>query len=157
MFFPDGFQMPGGIVHFPHKILLAAQSAPGDGVLTGGVHHKADARHFVQQGVRIVFQLIVQLVPVEGDHLVEVDFLAAGQGADLAAVLRALRAGEDGSAELRARCKGRLLVHGVAPAQPGVAGNGQPGQRFQQADGPVPPFLLQGFLIQFPVRRQGDG
>ena len=51
----------------------------GSGILTVRLRHKADAVHFIQQGVRVVGQFVLQLVPVEGEHLVEVDLLAARQ------------------------------------------------------------------------------
>ena len=148
--------MIGGIVHLTVKIIIG-KGATSDGILAVRLHHKADALHLVQQGVRVVGQLILQLVPVEGDHLIEVDLLAAGQGADLAALLRPLRAGQDGGAQLRIRCKRLLIVHGVAPAQPGIAGNGQTGQGFQQTNGPVPPIVFHVLLLQLPALGQGDG
>ena len=102
-------------------------------------------------------QLIFQFIPVERDHLIEVDLLAAGQGADLAALLRPLGAGENSGAQLCILCKVLLMVHGMAEAQPGVAGNGQAGQGFQQTDGPVPPLVSHVLLLQLPVLGQGDG
>ncbi len=95
--------------------------------------------------------LIFQFIPVEGDHLIEVDLLAARQDADLAAIFGILGAGQNGSAQLCVLCKVLLIVHGMAEAQPGIAGNGQAGQGFQQADGPVPPLILQILMLQLPV------
>ena len=103
-----------------------------------------------------MLHFIVQFIPVEGDHLIEVDLLAARQGADLAALLCTLGAGENGGTQLRIFRKVFLIVHGMTEAQPGVAGNGQAGQNLQQADGPVPLFVFHGLLIQLPVRRQRD-
>ena len=152
----NALDMIGGIVHFTVKIIIG-KGATSDSILTIRLHHKADAVHFVQQGVRVMGQLILQLIPVEGDHLIEVDLLAAGQDADLAALLRPLGAGENGGAQLCVFCKVLLMVHGMAEAQPDVAGNGQAGQGFQQADGPVPPLVSHVLLLQLPVLGQGDG
>ena len=45
----------------------------------------------------------------------------------------------------------------MTEAQPGIAGNGQAGQGFQQTNGPVPSLILQVLMLQFPVPRQRDG
>ena len=156
MLLPDGLQMPGSIVHIAYGVPVRKGTA-GSGILTVRLRHKADAVHFIQQGVRVVGQFVLQLVPVEGEHLVEVDLLAARQGADLAAVLRPLGGRENGGAQLRVLCKVLLIVHGMAETQPSIAGNGQSGLGFQQADGPVPPLILQILMLQLPVPRQRDG
>ncbi len=153
--FLNALKVIGSIVHLTVKIIIG-KGATGDSILAGGVHHKADPRHLVQQGVCVMVQLIFQSHPVERNHLIEVDLLAARQGADLAAILGTLGTGQNGGAQLRVLCKMLLIVHGMAEAQPGIAGNGKAGQDFQQANGPVPPLILHGFLIQLPVRRQGD-
>ena len=155
--FLNGFQVPGGIVHITGELLLCKRSS-GDGILAGGIDHKTDACHLFQQSVRIMLQFILQFVPIERNYLIEVDLLAAGQSADLASVPdNILRAHQKCAAERRVLRKRRLLVHRVTKAQPGIAGNGQAGEHLQKANGPVPPLILQGFLIQFPVLRQGDG
>ena len=148
--------MIGGIVHLTVKIIIG-KGAAGDGILSVGLHHKADALHLVQQSICVVGQFVLHLIPIEGDYLVEVDLLATRQDADLAALLRPLGAGENGGAQLCILCKVLLMVHGMAEAQPGVAGNGQAGQGFQQADGPVPPLVSHVLLLQLPVLGQGDG
>ena len=148
--------MIGSIVHLTVKIIIG-KGATGDCILAGGVHHKADPRHLVQQSVYIMFQFIVQLVLIKRNDLIEVDLLAARQGADLAALLCTLGAGENGGTQLRIFRKVLLVIHGMSKAQPGIAGNGKAGQGFQQADGPVPLFVFHGLLIQLPVRRQGNG
>ena len=102
-------------------------------------------------------QLIFQFIPVERNHLIEVDLLATRQDADLAAIFGILGTSQNGGAQLCVLCKILLIVHGMAEAQPGIAGNGKAGQGFQQADGPVPLFVFHGLLIQLPVRRQGNG
>ena len=105
-----------------------------------------------------MLQFILQFVPIERNYLIEVDLLAAGQSADLASVPdNILRAHQKCAAEHRVLRKRRLLVHCVAKAQPGIAGNGQAGQHLQETNRPVPPLILQGFLIQFPIRWQSDG
>ena len=152
----NALKVIGSVVHLAVKIIIG-KSATGDSILTGGGYDKADAVHFVQQGICIMLHFIVQFIPIEGDHLIEVDLLAARQGADLAAVLRTLGAGQNGGAQLRVFCKVLLIVHGMTEAQPGITGNGQTSQGFQQADGPVPLFVFHGLLIQLPVRRQGNG
>ena len=152
----NALDMIGGIVHLTVKIIIG-KGATGDCILAGGVHHKADPRHLVQQSVYIMFQFIVQLVLIKRNDLIEVDLLAARQGADLAALLCTLGAGENGGTQLRIFRKVLLVIHGMSKAQPSVAGNGKAGQGFQQADGPVPLFVFHGLLIQLPVRRQGNG
>ena len=152
----NALDMIGGIVHLTVKIIIG-KGAASDSILTVGLHHKADAVHFIQQSVCVMGHLIFQFIPIEGDHLIEVDLLAARQDTDLAALLRPLGAGENGGAQLRVLRKGLLIVHSMTEAQPGVAGNRQAGQNLQQADGPVPRFVFHGLLIQLPVRRQGDG
>ena len=147
--------MIGSIVHLTVKIIIG-KGATGDCILAGGVHHKADPRHLVQQSVYIMFQFIVQLVLIKRNDLIEVDLLAARQGADLAALLCTLGAGENGGTQLRIFRKVLLVIHGMSKAQPSIAGNGKAGQGFQQADGPVPLFVFHGLLIQLPVRRQRD-
>ena len=104
-----------------------------------------------------MLHLILHLIMIERDHLIEVDLLAARQSADFAAFLHALGTGQNSGGELRVLCKRRLLVHCVAKAQPGIVGNGQASQHFQETNRPVPPLILQGFLIQFPIRWQSDG
>ena len=155
---PDGLQVPVSAIHFHHAAVLhAAKFAHSHGVGTGIVSHKTNAVHFVEQGICAMLYFIFQFIPVEGDHLIEVDLLAAGQDADLAAIFGVLWACQNGSAQLCALCKVLLMVHGVAKAQPGIAGNGQAGQGFQQADGPVPPLIFQVLMLQFPVSRQSNG
>ena len=61
----NALDMIGGIVHFTVKIIIG-KGATSDSILTIRLHHKADAVHFVQQGVRVMGQLILQLIPVEG-------------------------------------------------------------------------------------------
>lgn len=51
--------------------------------------------------------------------------------------------------ELRVLCKRRLLVHCVAKAQPGIVGNGQASQHFQETNRPVPPLILQDSSSSF--------
>ena len=159
-FFLNGFQVPISIVHF-HQIvvliILTSNGASGDSILAGGVHGEADTRHLVQQSVCIMLHFILQLVPVEGNHLIEVDLLAARQDAELAAILRTLGASQNNGTQLCVLRKGFLIIHGVTEAQPGIAGNGQASQNFQQANGPVPPLILHRFFVQLPAFRQGDG
>ena len=152
----NALDMIGSIVHLTVKIIIG-KGATGDCILAGGVHHKADPRHLVQQSVYIMFQFIVQLVLIKRNDLIEVDLLAARQSADLAAIFGILGTSQNGGAQLCVLCKILLIVHGMAEAQPGIAGNGKAGQGFQQADGPVPLFVFHGLLIQLPVRRQGNG
>ena len=152
----NALDMIGSIVHLTVKIIIG-KGATGDSILTIRLHHKADAVHFAQQGVRVMGQLIFQFIPVERNHLIEVDLLAARQSADLAAIFGILGTSQNGGAQLCVLCKILLIVHGMAEAQPGIAGNGKAGQGFQQADGPVPLFVFHGLLIQLPVRRQGNG
>ena len=148
--------MIGSVVHLTVKIIIG-KGATGDRILASGVYNKTDPPHLVQQGVYIMFQFIVQLVLIKRNDLIEVDLLAARQGADLAALLCTLGAGENGGTQLRIFRKVLLVIHGMSKAQPGIAGNGKAGQGFQQADGPVPLFVFHGLLIQLPVRRQGNG
>ena len=154
--FLNGFQVPGGIVHIAGEFLIRKCSS-GDGILAGGIDHKTDACHLFKQSIRVMLHLILHLIPIERDHLIEVDLLAARQSAEFAAFLHALETGQNSGAEFRILCKRRLLVHCVAKAQPGIAGNGQAGQHFQETNRPVPPLILQGFLIQFPIRWQSNG
>ena len=155
--FPNGFQVPGGIVHIAGELLLCKRSS-GNGILAGGIDHKTDACHLFQQSVRVMFQFILQFVPIERNYLIEVDLLTTGQNADLAAFPdNILWAHQKCAAECRVLRKRRLLVHCVTKTQPGILRNGQAGQHFQEANGPVPPLILQGFLIQFPILRQSDG
>ena len=151
----NALKVIGGVVHLAAKIIVR-KGASGDGILAIRLHHKADAVHFVQQSIRFMGHLIFQFIPVEGDHLIEVDLLAARQDADLAAIFSVLGTGQNGGAQLCIFCKVIPIVHGMAEAQPGITGNGQAGQHFQQADGPVPLFVFHGLLIQLPARRQGD-
>ena len=102
-------------------------------------------------------QLVFQFIPVERDHLIEVDLLATGQDTDLAAIFGILGTGQNGSAQLCILCKVLFIVHGMAEAQPSIAGNGQAGQGFQQTNGPVPPLIFQILTLQLPVPRQRDG
>ena len=152
----NALKVIGSVVHLTVKIIIG-KGATGDSILAIRLHHKADAVHFAQQGVRVMGQLIFQFIPVERNHLIEVDLLATRQGADLAALLCTLGAGENGGTQLRIFRKVLLVIHGMSKAQPGIAGNGKAGQGFQQADGPVPLFVFHGLLIQLPVRRQGNG
>ena len=152
----NALKVIGSVVHLTVKIIIG-KGATGDRILTSGVYNKTDPPHLVQQSVYIMFQFIVQLVLIKRNDLIEVDLLAARQSADLAAVLRTLGAGQNGGAQLRVFCKVLLIVHGMTEAQPGITGNGQTSQGFQQADGPVPLFVFHGLLIQLPVRRQGNG
>ena len=152
----NALKVIGSVVHLTVKIIIG-KGATGDSILTIRLHHKADAVHFAQQGVRVMGQLIFQFIPVERNHLIEVDLLATRQDADLAAIFGILGTSQNGGAQLCVLCKILLIVHGMAEAQPGIAGNGKAGQGFQQADGPVPLFVFHGLLIQLPVRRQGNG
>ena len=120
----NALDMIGSVVHLTVKIIIG-KGATGDRILAGGVHHKADPRHLVQQSVYIMFQFIVQLVLIKRNDLIEVDLLAARQGADLAALLCTLGAGENGGTQLRIFRKVLLVIHGMSKAQPGIAGNGQ--------------------------------
>ena len=104
-----------------------------------------------------MLHLIFQFLSVEGNHLIEVDLLATRQDADLAAIFGVLGTSQHGGAQLCALCEVLLIVHGMAEAQPGIAGNGQAGQGFQQADRPVPPLILQILMFQLPVPRQRNG
>ena len=80
--------------------------------------YKVRLRQFFQQGLRIVFHLILQLLPVQGDDLVEVDLLSAGKMTEKAFLPDILRLSQDRAAELCVLCKGPLIVCGVTPAQP---------------------------------------
>ena len=155
----DTLQVIGGIVHadaFIH-ILHIAKSSSGNSVLAGGVYDKTDTRHLVPQSVFIMRQFIVQFILVKRNDLIKVNLLAARQGADRAAFLCILGFNQDSSTQFGVFCKGFTVLHGMSVAQPAVTVDGQAGQGFQQTDGPVPLFVLHGFLIQLPVRRQGDG
>ena len=155
--FLNGFQVPCGIVHIAGEFFLCKRSS-GDGILAGGIDHKTDACHLFKQGVRIMLHLILHLIMIERDHLIEVDLLAARQSADFTSVPdNILRTYQKCGAEFRILCKRRLLIHCVAKAQPGIVGNRQACQHFQETNRPVPPLILQGFLIQFPIRWQSDG
>ena len=147
--------MIGSIVHLTVKIIIG-KGATGDSILTIRLHHKADAVHFAQQGVRVMGQLIFQFIPVERNHLIEVDLLAARQSADLAAILRTLGTDQGSSTQFGVVCKWFPVLHCMTMSQPTVTVDGQTGQGFQQADGPVPLFVFHGLLIQLPVRRQRD-
>ena len=151
----NALKVIGSVVHLTVKIIIG-KGATGDSILTIRLHHKADAVHFAQQGVCVMGQLIFQFIPVERNHLIEVDLLATRQDADLAAIFGILGTSQNGGAQLCVLCKILLIVHGMAEAQPGIAGNGKAGQGFQQANGPVPPLILHRFLNQLPVRRQRD-
>ena len=87
--FLDALDVIGSIVHLTVKIIIG-KGATSDSILAGGVYYKTDPPHFVQQSVCIMFQFIVQLVLIKRNDLIEVDLLAARQGADLAAILRIL-------------------------------------------------------------------
>ena len=78
----------------------------GDGILTGGIHCKTDACHLFQQSICVMLQFIFQFIPIERDHLIKADLLAARQNADLAAFLHALETGQNSGAELRVLRKG---------------------------------------------------
>ena len=103
--------MPCGIVHIAGEFFLCKRSS-GDGILAGGINHKTDACHFFKQSVRIMLHLILHLIPIERDHLIEVDLLAARQSADFASVPdNILRTYQKCGAEFRILCKRRLLIH----------------------------------------------
>ena len=152
----NALDMIGSIVHLTVKIIIG-KGATGDCILAGGVHHKADPRHLVQQSVYIMFQFIVQLVLIKRNDLIEVDLLAARQSADLAAILRTLGTDQGSSTQFGVVCKWFPVFHCMTMPQPAVTVDGQTSQGFQQADGPVPLFVFHGLLIQLPVRRQGNG
>ncbi len=78
-------------------------------ILTIRLHHKADAVHFAQQGVRVMGQLIFQFIPVERNHLIEVDLLAARQSADLAAIFGILGTSQNGGARFVSFAKSSSL------------------------------------------------
>ena len=61
----NALDMIGGIVHLTVKIIIG-KGATSDSILTVRLHHKADAVHFVQQGIRVMGQFIFQFIPVEG-------------------------------------------------------------------------------------------
>lgn len=96
-----------------------------------------------------MLHLIFHLIMIERDHLIEVDLLAARQSANFAAFFHSLETGQNSGAELRVLCKRRLLVHRVAKAQPGIVGNGQAGQYFQEANRPVPPLIFRDSSSSF--------
>ena len=120
----NALKVIGSVVHLTVKIIIG-KGATGDRILTSGVYNKTDPPHLVQQSVYIMFQFIVQLVLIKRNDLIEVDLLAARQGADLAALLCTLGAGENGGTQLRIFRKVLLVIHGMSKAQPSVAGNGQ--------------------------------
>ena len=103
-----------------------------------------------------MFQFIVQLVLIKRNDLIEVDLLAARQSADLAAILRTLGTDQGSSTQFGVVCKWFPVLHCMTMPQPAVTVDGQTGQGFQQADGPVPLFVFHGLLIQLPVRKQRD-
>ena len=153
--FLDALDVIGSIVHLTVKIIIG-KGATSDSILAGGVYYKTDPPHFVQQSVCIMFQFIVQLVLIKRNDLIEVDLLAARQGADLAAILRILGTDQGSSTQFGVVCKWFPVLHCMTMSQPTVTVDGQTGQGFQQADGPVPLFVFHGLLIQLPVRRQRD-
>ena len=109
----------------------------------------------VQQLLSVVGQLELHLLKGEGDHLVEVHLVPAGEGAAHRLVVEALGLGEHQAAQSGVVREGGVVGvgHGVAPAQPAVLVDGQAGQNLQPADGPVP---LLAFLADFPIGGQGD-
>ena len=104
----NALKVIGSVVHLTVKIIIG-KGATGDSILTIRLHHKADAVHFAQQGVRVMGQLIFQFIPVERNHLIEVDLLATRQDADLAALLCTLGAGENGGTRFVFSAKFSLL------------------------------------------------
>ena len=73
--------------------------------------YKVRLRKLFQQGLRIVFHLILQLLPVQGDDLVEVDLLSAGKMAEKALLLDILRLCQDRATELCVLRKGPCLLY----------------------------------------------
>ena len=100
-------------------------------------------------------QLELHLLEGEGDHLVEVHLVPAGEGTAHRVLVEALGLGEHQAAQPGVVGEGGVVRvgNGVPPAQPAVLVDGQPGQDFQPADGPVP--LLPRFG-DLPVGGQGD-
>ena len=130
----NALDMIGSIVHLTVKIIIG-KGATGDCILAGGVHHKADPRHLVQQSVYIMFQFIVQLVLIKRNDLIEVDLLAARQSADLAAILRTLGTDQGSSTQFGVVCKWFPVFHGMTMPQPAVTVDGQTSQNFSRRMG----------------------
>ena len=159
LFLPKGGQVPNAVVHLQNVagcVLCAAKDALGDGVRAVRPRHKADCRHLFQQSLRAVFQRILQLIPIEGENLIKMDVLAAGQGADCAARRCAEWFCQQRCTKPGVGCKGLLMVDDPAPAQPCAAG-GKAGQVFQQLNRPVPPVVLAVPRGMFPGCGQRKG
>ena len=151
----NALEVIGSVIHLTIKIIIG-KGAPGDSILTGGVCDKTDPPHLVQQSVYIMFQFIVQFIRIKRNDLIEVDLLAARQGADLAAIFRILGTDQGSSTQFGVVCKWFPVLHCMTMPQPTVTVDGQTSQGFQQTNGPVPLFVFHGLLIQLPVRRQRD-
>ena len=151
----NALEVIGSVIHLTIKIIIG-KGAPGDSILTGGVYDKTDPPHLVHQSVYIMFQFIVQFIRIKRNDLIEVDLLAARQGADLAAIFRILGTDQGSSTQFGVVCKWFPVLHCMTMPQPTVTVDGQTSQGFQQTNGPVPLFVFHGLLIQLPVRRQRD-
>ena len=154
--FLNALKVIGSVIHLTVKIIIG-KGATSDSILTGGIYDKTDPPHPVQQSVSVMFQFIVQFIRIKRNDLIEVDLLAARQSADLTAVLRTLGIDQGRSAQFRVFRKGFPVLHCMTMTQPAVTVDGQTGQGLQQADGPVPPLIFHGLLIQLPIRRQCNG
>ena len=148
--------MIGDIVHLPVKIIVG-KGAASDGILTVRLHHKADALHFVQQSVCFIGKLVLQFITIERNYLIEVNFFATRQDANLAAILCTLRSSQHSGTEICIFCKILLIIHGMSKSQPGVTGNGQASQCFQQTYGPVPLLIFEILFFYFPIFWQSNG
>ena len=154
--FLNALKVIGSVIHLTVKIIIG-KGATSDSILTGGIYDKTDPPHPVQQSVSVMFQFIVQFIRIKRNDLIEVDLLTARQSAGLTAVLRTLGIDQGRSAQFRVFCKGFPVLHCMTMTQPAVTVDGQTGQGLQQADGPVPPLVFHGLLIQLPIRRQCNG
>ena len=121
---------------------------------------QALVRAEVQQGVRAVLQLVLDLLPIEGNHLIEVDFVPVRQAAEKGIRPKHTGTEQDLTPQLRVLREGDTiptLIQCSPGFQPylrvlhGEVGGGQ-----HHPDGPAPPLLPTVRLCQLPVSGQID-
>ena len=138
----------------------------GDGeLLLGAVGEDAGAVHVhrlqvllgkeVQQLSGTVGELEVHLLLIQREELIEIYLIAAGEGTDRRLLGESTGVDQHDAVEAGVFRKGGAVRvgNGMAPAQPAVLVDGQAGQDFQPADGPVPRLALFAHL---PVGGQAD-
>lgn len=111
------------------------------------MHYKADLHHLLDQCVRVMLQFVLQLIPIQRNNLVEVDFRTVRKLTEMEVFCGALQPNQNRGAKPGIFCEGLLIVHGMAPAQPGIRCDGQSGQHLQQTNWPIPSFVCHRFLI----------